>query len=488
MADTGAIRHTALFIDGAFVEAEGGATLQTIDPSTEEVLAEVSAAQPADVERAVAAARAAFDDGRWSGLDASARARVLWRMADAIGARREHLAHLESRDAGKTLFDSGKIEIPFAAEILRYYAGWATKLHGQTSLNKPGALLYTLREPVGVVGAIIPWNFPFLMAMWKVAPALAAGCSVVLKPAELTPLSALELAEIAREAGLPDGVLNVVPGLGQSAGRALVEARGVDKVAFTGSTAVGREVMRGAAGTLKRVSLELGGKSANIAFADADPERVAKVALTGIFYNKGEVCAAGSRLLVERPIYDAVVEAVAARAQKLTLGPALDETTRMGPLVSAGQLERVLGYIEKGKAEGARLCCGGARDPKAGGGKGFFVQPTVFAEVAPEHTIAQEEIFGPVLSVIPFEGEDEAVAIANGTAYGLAAAVHTRDIGRAHRVARALKAGTVWINTYNLYDPDLPFGGTGESGLGRELGAAALDLYTETKSVWVDLS
>ncbi|MDF1563332.1 MAG: aldehyde dehydrogenase family protein [Deltaproteobacteria bacterium] len=487
MGEVGEIRFRQLFIDGAFRDAASGATLEVIEPATEEVLAEVQAAGAAEVDLAVTAARRAFDDGRWSGLDAGQRARILFEMARILDERRGAIAPIESRDAGKTLFDSGKIEIPFAAELLRYYGGWATKLHGQTSLNKPGTLLYTLRQPVGVVGAIVPWNFPLLMAMWKVAPALAAGCTVVLKPAELTPLSALELADIAREAGLPDGVLNVIPGLGSVAGQALVEHPGVDKIAFTGSTAVGQQVMRTAAGSLKRLSLELGGKSANIVFADADVDAAVKTALTGIFYNKGEVCAAGSRLLVERPIYEQVVEAVTAKAGKLTLGSPLEKTTRMGPLVSAGQLERVLGYIEKGKAEGARLCCGGERDTSATGGKGYFVQPTVFADVDPAATIAREEIFGPVLSVIPFEGEAEAVKIANGTAYGLAAAVHTADGARGHRVAQALKAGTVWINTYNMYDPDLPFGGFGESGFGRELGGHALDLYTETKSVWTHL-
>ncbi len=487
MGDGGEIRFTDLFIDGEWCEAEGGATLTTCDPATEETLATVASAQRSDIERAVKAARTAFDDGRWSKLDASQRGRTLWKMAEVLDSRRKQIALIESRDAGKTLFDSGKIEIPFAAELLRYYAGWATKLHGQSSLNKPGSLLYTLREPIGVVGAIVPWNFPLLMAMWKIAPALAAGCTVVLKPAELTPLSALELADVAREAGLPDGVLNVVPGLGPVAGQALVESKGVDKIAFTGSTAVGKSVMRTAADSLKRISLELGGKSANIVFADADLGAAVKAALTGIFYNKGEVCAAGSRLLVERSVYDEVVEAVTAKAKKLTLGSPLDRGTRMGPVVSQGQLERVLGYIEKGKAEGARLCCGGARDTEAGGGKGFYLQPTVFADVSPDHTIAQEEIFGPVLSIIPFEGENEAVKIANDTAYGLAAAVHTLDGARGHRVAHALKAGTVWINTYNMYDPDLPFGGFGESGFGRELGGHALDLYTETKSIWANL-
>jgi len=485
MSQPGTPRFTQLFINGEFVPATGGGKLQVMEPAHASLLSEVEAASVVDVDRAVQAARVAFDDRRWSGLDASRRARVLWKLAELLEERIPHLSPLESRDAGKTLFDSGKIEIPFAAELLRYYAGWATKLHGQSSMNKPGALLYTLEQPVGVVGAVIPWNFPLLMAIWKIAPALAAGCSVVLKPAELTPLSALELADAAREAGLPEGVLNVVPGLGSVAGQALVDHPMVDKIAFTGSTAVGKSVMRSAAESLKRVSLELGGKSANIAFADADPEQVAKLALTGIFYNKGEVCAAGSRLLVERPIYEAVLEAVTEKAKGLKCGDPLVKGTRLGPLVSEGQKERVLGFIEKAKAQGARLCCGGGSDSDAGAG--YFVQATVFADVKPDDVLSQEEVFGPVLAVLPFDTEEEAIALANGTRYGLAAAIQTRDISRAHRVAAGLKAGTVWINTYNMYDPDQPFGGVGESGFGRELGAHALALYTETKSVWAQL-
>jgi aldehyde dehydrogenase (NAD+) len=482
----GEVRYTKLYIDGAWRDAASGRTFATTNPATEETIAEVAEAGAEDVAAAAAAARAAFDDGRWSGLDAGQRTRILWRMAELLDERNAQIGLLETLDTGKTLFDSRKIEIPFAAELLRYYAGWATKIHGETSLNKPTALTYTLREPIGVVGAIVPWNFPLLMAMWKVAPALAAGCTVVLKPAELTPLSALELAAIGEEAGLPPGVLNVVPGFGETAGEALVASKDVDKIAFTGSTEVGRRVMAKASETLKPVSLELGGKSPNIVLADADPGAAVRAALTGIFYNKGEVCAAGSRLLVERPLYEEVVEAVAAKAGKMTLGDPREKTTRMGPVVSREQLDTVLGYIEKGKGEGARLVTGGERADV--GGKGYYVQPTVFADVRNEMAVAQEEIFGPVLAVIPFDSAEDAVALANASPYGLAAAVHTSDVKQAHRMARQLRAGTVWINTYNLYDPALPFGGFKESGFGRELGAHALDLYTATKSVWVDLS
>ena len=388
---------------------------------------------------------------------------------------------------GKTLFDSGKVELPFAAEVFRYYAGWTTKIHGETLNLRDGAFTFTLRQPLGVVGAIVPWNFPFLLASWKIAPALAAGNTLVLKPASLTPLTALRFAELTQEAGLPEGVFNVVPGPGGKAGMALVRHPGVDKIAFTGSTEVGKGIMREAAGSLKRVSLELGGKSPNIVFADADMEAALRGAMTGIFYNKGEVCAAGSRLLVEQRVHDEFVGKLVERVKGLKVGDPMDKATRMGPVVSAQQLQTVLGYVEAGRREGATLAAGGER-VRVGDGRGYFVQPTVFTGVTNAMRIAREEIFGPVLSVIPFKDADDAVAQGNETFYGLAAAVWTRDVGKALRVARALRAGTVWVNAYNLYDAALPFGGFKESGFGRELGQAGLDLYTEVKSVWVDLS
>jgi acyl-CoA reductase-like NAD-dependent aldehyde dehydrogenase len=378
------------------------------------------------------------------------------------------------------------VELPFAAEVFRYYAGFTTKIHGETLNLRDGAFTFTLRQPLGVVGAIVPWNFPFLLASWKIAPALAAGNTVVLKPASLTPLTALRFAELTREAGLPEGVFNVVPGPGGKAGMALVRHPGVDKIAFTGSTEVGKGIMREAASTLKRVSLELGGKSPNIVFADADLEAALRGAMTGIFYNKGEVCAAGSRLFLEERIHDEFVDKLAQRARGLKVGDPLDKATRMGPVVSKAQMEAVLGYIEAGKREGAKLVAGGDR-ADVGSGRGYFVQPTVFAGVTNRMTIAREEIFGPVVSVIPFKDFDEGVAQGNDTFYGLAAAVWTRDVGKALRAARAVRAGTVWVNAYNLFDAALPFGGFKESGFGRELGQAGMDLYTEVKSVWVDL-
>ncbi len=480
--------HTSeVFVGGQWRPPASGETYATINPATEEVSAQVAKGDERDIDLAVQAARRAFDQGPWPRMAAAERARVLWKLADLITANVDEMARLESINTGKTLFDSGKVELPFAAEVFRYYAGWTTKIHGETLNLRDGAFTFTLRQPLGVVGAIVPWNFPFLLASWKIAPALAAGNTLVLKPASLTPLTALRFAELTQEAGLPEGVFNLVPGPGGKAGMALVRHPGVDKIAFTGSTEVGKGIMREAAASLKRVSLELGGKSPNVVFADADMEAALRGAMTGIFYNKGEVCAAGSRLLVEQRVHDEFVGKLVDRVKGLKVGDPMDKGTRMGPVVSAQQLQTVLGYVEAGRREGATLAAGGER-VRVGDGRGYFLQPTVFTGVSNSMRIAREEIFGPVLSVIPFKDADDAVAQGNETFYGLAAAVWTRDVGKALRMARSLRAGTVWVNAYNLYDAALPFGGYKESGFGRELGQAGLDLYTEVKSVWVDLS
>jgi aldehyde dehydrogenase (NAD+) len=476
-----------LFIEGKWRAPVSGETYATINPATEKESAQVARGDERDVDAAVKAARKAFETGPWSKMAAAERARLVWKLGDLIMANLDEMARLESLNTGKTLFDSAKVEIPFAAEVFRYYAGWATKIHGETLGLREGAFTFTLRQPVGVVGAIVPWNFPFLLSSWKIAPALAAGNTVVLKPASLTPLTALKLAELCQEAGLPEGVFNVVTGPGAAVGMALVRHPGVDKIAFTGSTEVGKQIMREAAGSLKRVSLELGGKSPNIVFADADMEAAVKGALTGIFYNKGEVCAAGSRLFVEQGVHDDFMSRLTERVKTLKVGDPMDRATRMGPVISKAQMHTVLGYIESGKQEGARLVAGGGR-ASVGSGKGYFVQPTIFDGVSNRMKIAREEIFGPVLSVIPFKSVDEGLAEGNETTYGLAAAVWTRDVAKALRAARAIRAGTVWVNAYNLYDAALPFGGFKESGFGRELGAAGMDPYTEVKSVWVDLS
>ncbi|HEX7050111.1 MAG TPA: aldehyde dehydrogenase family protein [Longimicrobiales bacterium] len=474
-----------LFINGEWVEAADGRRFATYNPATGEVLTEVAEAGPDDVAAAVMAARAAAH-GPWRQLDAADRGALLWKLADAIEANAEELTRLESLDNGKPVREA-QIDIRMVVDTFRYYAGWATKLHGETLPVRGNVLNYTLREPVGVVGAIIPWNFPLLMAAWKVAPALACGNTVVLKPAEQTPLSALELAALAAAVGLPPGVLNVLPGFGETAGAALVRHPDVDKIAFTGSTAVGKVIMREAAATLKRVSLELGGKSPNIVFEDADLDAAARGAFAGIFYNAGQACTAGSRLLVHESVHDALLERLLERAARLRPGDPLDPKTRYGPLISEAQLGRVLGYIEQGRTEGAELLAGGGRAPYDGAERGYWIEPTIFDRVAPQHVIAREEIFGPVLATLTFRDDDEAITLANDTIYGLAAGIWTRDIKRAHRIARGIGAGTVWINTYHPLDPASPFGGYKQSGYGRELGEHALDLYTQVKSVWVEL-
>jgi acyl-CoA reductase-like NAD-dependent aldehyde dehydrogenase len=487
MDQTQAVAPGKLLIAGEWVDARSGKTFATVNPFDESEIARIAEAGTEDVDAAVGAARRALEGGPWAKMSAAERGKILWRMGELILERVAHLSLLETLDTGKTLFDSGKIELPMAAQIFQFYAGAASKIAGRTPSARSDAFLFTLKEPVGVVAAIVPWNFPFLLSSWKVAPALAAGCCVILKPASQTPLTALEMGRIGLDAGLPPGVLQILPGAGSGAGMALVRHAGVDKVAFTGSTEVGRTILREAAATVKRVTVELGGKSPNIVFADADQEAAIRGAFTGIFYNKGEVCAAGSRLFVEKSIHEAFVAQLAERTDAVVLGDPREKGTRMGPVISAGQMDTVLGFIASGKSEGARIAAGGRRASEINGGVGYFVRPTVFDGVTPDMKIAREEIFGPVLSVLPFDGPEDVIAKANGTIYGLAAGVWTRDVAKAHKVARAIRAGTVWVNTYNLYDPSLPFGGFKHSGFGRELGQEAIDAYLETKSVWIDL-
>jgi aldehyde dehydrogenase (NAD+) len=475
-----------LFINGDWRAAAGGQTLEVVNPATEDVIAEVASAEQADVDAAVASARAALD-GPWSRLSARERGRLIWTIGEKLLERADDLARLETLHNGKPIFESRQIEIPASAECFQYYAGWADKIHGETIPVKGNYLTYTLREPVGVVAAIVPWNFPLLLTSWKVAPALAAGNTVIIKPATQTPLTALALAEIASELGVPPGVINVVTGPGSTVGQMLVEHPGIDKIAFTGDTSTGKAIMKGSAGSLKRITLELGGKSPNIVFPDADLDAAIRGATTGIFYGKGEVCAAGSRLLVDKSIRAEFVDKVAARAKKMTPGDPLDPRTRLGAIASKKQLETDLRYIELARKEGAQLVAGGSR-ADIGTGKGYFLQPTVFDGVTPGMTIAREEIFGPVLATIEFADVDEAIARANDSQYGLAAAVWTKDIKKAHYVARRLQAGTVWINTYNIYDTAAPFGGYKQSGFGREMSMHALEHYTQVKSVWVDLN
>jgi len=481
--DLPALKPGKLFINGDWVDAASGKTFNTVNPATEKVLVAVAEGDRADIDRAVIAARRALESGPWSSMSARDRGRLLFRLARLIDENRRELATLETLDNGKPIRETSNVDLQQVIDVFEYYGGWADKIHGETIPVNGPYLNYTRREPVGVVGQIIPWNFPLLMAAWKLGPALSCGNTVVLKPAEQTPLTSLRLGELIQEAGFPEGVVNIVPGYGPTAGQALVEHPGVDKIAFTGSTEVGKLIQAQAAGTLKRVSLELGGKAPNIVFADADMEEAVRGAMTGIFFNQGEVCCAGSRLFVEEKVHDEFVGQLSDFAGKVKVGDPLDESTEMGAQVSEEQFEKILGYIEAGKDAGAKVLAGGERAHP----KGYFVKPTVFDGVSNDMKIAREEIFGPVVSTLTFKDFDSVIELGNDTAYGLSAGIWTSDIKKAHRAAAALRAGTVWINCFNAFDAASPFGGYKESGYGRELGQHALELYTQTKSVWVQL-
>jgi acyl-CoA reductase-like NAD-dependent aldehyde dehydrogenase len=479
-----------LLIGGQWSESVSGETFATLNPATGEILGRVAAANKEDVDRAVAAARTAFVARSWQKMTPAERSRLIWKIADRIEERAEDFAQLETLDNGKPLTVARRDDVAATVRYFRYYAGWPTKIEGRTvPISKPDMLAYTLRQPVGVCAQIIPWNYPLMMAAWKLAPALAAGCTMVLKPAEQTPLSALLLGEVVLEAGVPEGVVNIVTGFGETAGAALAAHPDVDKIAFTGSTEVGKLIMQAVGqSNLKKVSLELGGKSPNIIFADADLEAAKQGAAEGIFYNMGQDCTAGSRVFVEQRIYDNVVEAIAQASKRLKIGAGMDAGTDIGPLVSQEQLERVLSYIEVGSREGARALTGGERATESELAKGFFVKPTVFDQAANQMRISQEEIFGPVVSVIPFKDVEDVIAQGNAVNYGLGAGIWTNNLQKAHRVAAALKAGSVWINTYGSVDPAMPFGGFKQSGIGREHGFSGIELYTELKSVYVNLA
>jgi len=476
-------RKQKLLINGKWVDSASGKTFASYNPATGQVLANVAEGDREDIDRAVKAARAAFDSGPWSRMSPAGRGKLVWKLADLIEQHLEEFAQLESLDNGKPLKIARVADLPLVIETLRYYAGWATKIEGNTiplTLSSPSKFLaYTVREPVGVVGQIIPWNFPLLMAAWKLGPALAAGCTIVLKPAEQTPLTALLLGEMVQEAGFPEGVVNIVAGFGETAGAALAAHPDVDKVAFTGSTEVGKLIIQAAAGNLKKVSLELGGKSPNIIMEDADLDSAIPGAASAIFFNHGQCCCAGSRLYVENKAFDKVVEGMAQSAQKIRVKPGFDPDSDMGPLVSEEQLNRVCGYLESGKKEGAKAIAGGERH----GTEGYFVKLTVLVDTTENMKVVQEEIFGPVVTAIPFTDPAEVIDKANNTVYGLAAGVWSRDIKKANKIASKLRAGTVWINCYNVFDPALPFGGYKQSGWGREMGHEVLEHYTEVKSV-----
>ena len=475
-----------LYINGEFVDPTGAHTLDVIDPSTAETIGRIPDAGPADVARAVLAARTAFEEGPWKEATAQDRGRVLFALAELVRSRVDELALLESRNTGKPIVEA-EFDIADVATCFEYYGGLATKIHGDVIPVPDNAMSLALREPMGVAGQIIPWNYPLLMAAWKLAPAICAGCTTVLKPAEQTPLSILALASGFADAGLPPGVVNIVTGAGETAGAAIVEHPDVDKIAFTGSAEVGKTIMRSAAGTLKKISLELGGKSPNIFFADADFEVAVEGALFGVFFNQGEVCSAGSRILVQRSIYKPFLEAMVEKAKAITVGPPLDRGTKMGALVSRAQFDRVRAYQELGKRE-ASLACGGGRATVASLERGYFVEPTIFYDVDNSARIAREEIFGPVACVIPFDDEQDALRIANDTYFGLAAAVWTRDIFRALRVVKNLRAGIVWVNHMQPTYVEAPWGGYKQSGIGRELGKWGVEEYLNVKQVYINLS
>jgi aldehyde dehydrogenase (NAD+) len=472
-----------LLIAGKLVASASGHTFKTLNPATGQVIATVAEGNEVDVDRAVAAARRAFE-GPWRTMRAAERGKILHRFVELMKTHADEIAALESLDAGKPISGVLRQDLPAAIDTLTYYAGWADKISGEVVSTRDDALTYTVREPVGVVAAIVPWNFPLMIGMWKLAPALACGCTIVMKPAELTSLSALRIGELALEAGLPPGVLNIVTGPGRVVGDALVNHADVDKVTFTGSPGVGRGILRGAASNFKRVSLELGGKSANVIFDDADIEAASRAAASGIFFNAGQVCSAGSRVLAQETVYDEVVERLTERAKTIRMGDPADRATALGPVISERQMNSILDYVSIGQKEGAVLTTGGKRI----GNRGYFISPAVFADVKHEMRISQEEIFGPVVSVIKFRDEAEALRLANGTAYSLAAGVWSSDIGRVQRFAKKANAGTVWINTYGYTDVRLPWGGARDSGLGREHGTAAIDNFTEPKAVWMNLN
>ena len=478
------VSNQKLFINGKWVNSISGKTFATLNPSTGQEICQVAEADSADVDLAVKAARKAFESGPWKKMSAAERGRRINKLADLMEQNLPELAALESLDNGKPLRDSLNADLPLSIKAYRYYAGWCDKTHGKTIPVEGEYFCYTKHEPVGVVGQIIPWNFPLLMTAWKWAPALATGCTIVLKPAEQTPLTALRMAALAQEADIPDGVINVVPGFGPTAGAAITSHMDIDKVAFTGEGSTGQLVMQAAAkSNLKRVSLELGGKSPNVVFADADLDAAVEGAYFGLFFNQGQCCCAGSRLFVEEKIHDAFVEKLVARAKKQRIGDPFDMATTQGPQISQEQCDRIMGYIDIGISEGANLLSGGKRV----GNKGYFIQPTIFDGVKDNMRIAKEEIFGPVMNILKFKDVDEVVQRGNKTFYGLAAAIWTKDITKAHRLANILRAGTVWVKCYDVFDAAAPFGGFKMSGIGRELGEYALSLYTEVKTVYINL-